>query len=308
MEAENSQTNRPIHFVIRTSDLEKTLCFLKTVFGMKVLRHEENHEPCKISCNGPYNGAWSKTMVGYGKEDVSYCLEVTYNYPSWDGDVTYNVDESIQFFAIAVNDVQSTLNSALSLSYEISDGVIVGPDGYKYKPLSKPIGREEPFLGVRLRVSSIEVTKEFYTGIIGMHVIEKYPSLGELGTDVKSVCLSFDSTHCLYQFIEDSSKGSITVPSGWQGRNALGVADVGVVYQKLKDRNGAVHHERRLLKEEPKMEIFIAKDFDGYEICIITLSEFGKDAAKNTDYIEPDWEKRKKFLDTHSWEFGDNPI
>jgi catechol 2,3-dioxygenase-like lactoylglutathione lyase family enzyme len=39
-------TGRPIHFVIRTSDLFKTVEFLKVVFGMKVLRHEENHEPC----------------------------------------------------------------------------------------------------------------------------------------------------------------------------------------------------------------------------------------------------------------------
>jgi len=296
-------SGRPIHFVIRSFDLEKTLNFLKTVFGMKVLRHEENNTPCQISCNGPYNNAWSKTMIGYEKEDVSYCLEVTYNYPTWDGEVTYTSDDSIQFFAIGVSDIESTITSATTLSYEVHHGIIVGPDGYKYKPLSKPTDRVEPFLGVRLRVSSVEVTKDFYTSVIGMVVIENYPTFGELGKDVKSVCLSFASNHCLYEYIEDSSKGPITVSSGWQGRNALGVSNVGVVYDKFKAKNGVVHHEKRPLREEPLMEIFIAKDFDGYEICIITLSEFCKDAARLTNYIEPDYVKRNLFLDTHEWPF-----
>ena len=53
---------------------------ISQVFGMKVIRHEENAEPCDITCNGRYNGAWSKTMVGYKTEDIAYCLEVTYNY------------------------------------------------------------------------------------------------------------------------------------------------------------------------------------------------------------------------------------
>jgi catechol 2,3-dioxygenase-like lactoylglutathione lyase family enzyme len=292
--------NRPIHFVIRSSELEKTLEFLKTVLGMKVLRHEENHEPCEISCNGPYNNAWSKTMIGYEKEDVSYCFEVTYNYPTLEGVVTYTPDDSIQFFAIGVNDKEAILNGASNLGYEVKDGIIVGPDGYKYKPLSKPTGRQEPFLGIRLRVSSIDVTKEFYTGVIGMKVIDEYPSLGEVNQDVKVICLSFDVNHCLYQFIEDTSKGPITVESGWQGRNALGVADVEGVYQRLKDKKGVIHHEKRTIDDNPNLEIFIAKDFDGYEICIITLSEFVKGAVKGTDYKEPDWENRKLFILTHS--------
>lgn len=28
----------------------------------------------------PYNGLWSKTMVGYGSEDKHFVLELTYNY------------------------------------------------------------------------------------------------------------------------------------------------------------------------------------------------------------------------------------
>ena len=39
---------------------------------MKVLRHEENDEPCPLTCNGVFDTPWSKTMVGYGPEDTSY--------------------------------------------------------------------------------------------------------------------------------------------------------------------------------------------------------------------------------------------
>ena len=50
------------------------------VLGMKVLRHEEFEKGCEAACNGPYDGRWSKTMVGYGPEDSHFVVELTYNY------------------------------------------------------------------------------------------------------------------------------------------------------------------------------------------------------------------------------------
>ena len=48
---------------------------------MTVLRHEEFEKGCEATCNGPYDGKWSKTMIGYGPEDSHFVLEITYNYP-----------------------------------------------------------------------------------------------------------------------------------------------------------------------------------------------------------------------------------
>ena len=42
------------------------------VLGMKVLRHEEFEKGCEAACNGPYDGRWSKTMVGFGPEDSGF--------------------------------------------------------------------------------------------------------------------------------------------------------------------------------------------------------------------------------------------
>ena len=61
------------------SDLKKTIDLLE-VLGMRVLRHEEFEEGCEATCNGPYSGYWSKTMVGFESEDTSFVLELTFNY------------------------------------------------------------------------------------------------------------------------------------------------------------------------------------------------------------------------------------
>lgn len=42
--------------------------FLHDVLGMHTLRHEEFQEGCKATCNGPYSGRWSKSMMGYDSE------------------------------------------------------------------------------------------------------------------------------------------------------------------------------------------------------------------------------------------------
>lgn len=47
---------------------------------IQVLRHEEFHEGCAATCNGPYDGKWSKTIMGYGSEADHFVLELTYNY------------------------------------------------------------------------------------------------------------------------------------------------------------------------------------------------------------------------------------
>jgi len=61
-------------------DLKKTLDFYEKDLGMHVHRHEEFASGCEATCNGPYGGAWSKTMCGYGTEDKNFALELTYNY------------------------------------------------------------------------------------------------------------------------------------------------------------------------------------------------------------------------------------
>lgn len=74
---------RPLHWVFKIGDLKQTLDFYEGSFGMHVHRHEEFASGCEATCNGPYGGSWSKTMVGYGQEDENYALELTANVRSY---------------------------------------------------------------------------------------------------------------------------------------------------------------------------------------------------------------------------------
>jgi lactoylglutathione lyase len=172
---------RSAHWVIRTSKLETTLDFLKQVMGMRVLRHEENDEPCPITCNGDSPTAWSKTMVGYETEDKAWCLEVTYNY----GVEAYATGSGLASFAVAVPDAVESARLATSLGYHVrhvgnqgAGGVMVlGPDGYRFSLVDKKASalslpaltkREEPFLSVKLHVADLAVTQAFYSDVLGM--------------------------------------------------------------------------------------------------------------------------------------------
>ena len=70
---------RPLHWVFKISNLKRTVEILKAI-GMRVLRHEEFESGCEATCNGPYSGYWSKTMIGFGGEHDNFVLELTYNY------------------------------------------------------------------------------------------------------------------------------------------------------------------------------------------------------------------------------------
>ena len=65
---------RSAHWVLRVTDLERSLDFYAAVFGMRVIRHEENAAACPITCNGDYATPWSKTMVGYAADDAELML------------------------------------------------------------------------------------------------------------------------------------------------------------------------------------------------------------------------------------------
>ena len=46
-----SVDGRTAHWVIRCTDLQPFLEFASKCFGMRVIRHEENSQPCDITCN-----------------------------------------------------------------------------------------------------------------------------------------------------------------------------------------------------------------------------------------------------------------
>ncbi|XP_061461280.1 glyoxalase domain-containing protein 4 isoform X2 [Rhineura floridana] len=165
------KARRALHFVFKVGDRAQTARFYRDLLGMRVLRHEEFEEGCKATCNGPYDGKWSKTMVGYGPEDNHFVAELTYNYGV--GDYRLGND----FLGMTVVSSQAVRN-AQKLQWplkEISAGVYEteAPGGYKFCLQDKDSPKEDPVLKVTLAVSSLQKSVDYWSKLLGMKVYEE---------------------------------------------------------------------------------------------------------------------------------------
>lgn len=82
---------RMMHTMIRVLDEKKSLDFYTRLLGMKLLRRREVPE-----------GKYTNSFVGYGDEDSSTVVELTYN---WDQKEPYPVGEAFGHLAVGVPDV-----------------------------------------------------------------------------------------------------------------------------------------------------------------------------------------------------------
>ena len=158
-----SSNMRTLHWVTKIGSLKNSLRFYELVLGLRVLRHEEFESGCEATCNGPYGGAWSKTMVGLGGESGHFVFELTYNY----GVDKYAVGNALQYFALAMPEaVPRAAALGYPVQYEQGLPVIVGPDGFRYKIVDAIAGREERVLAVGLRSSCLPATAAYWCGVI----------------------------------------------------------------------------------------------------------------------------------------------
>ncbi|CAD7949240.1 unnamed protein product [Amoebophrya sp. A120] len=302
--------NRMAHWVLRVTELEKTVEFFKTVFGMVTIRHEENPAACKITCNGRFDRPWSKTMMGYQghTEDKWYCLELTYNY----GVRKYDVDNGIRAISITTpSDPKTVIETATKLGYAEGppqdDGArtILGPDNYPYVPIQDTAEgtshkSEEPFVGVTIVVNDLEASKKFYTEVLDMEPVEeaaegaankvvlKYATLEGTGTSASS------RGNTTYLVLEQKAADAPAIkPSAHSGRLAISCGDVAGYYKKFA--TDKVLHEMQIL-DEPlgKLEIAIVLDPDNYEICLVTSSVFDPSTKAAANWEDPPWEKRRE--------------
>jgi len=286
---------RAAHYVIRSSSLYESITFFQKTFGMRVLRHEENDEPCPLTCNGEFEAAWSKTMVGFETEDKAFALEVTYNY----GIDEYDTGTGLQSITIAVDDVDAAVAAAEKDKYEVTKteagaAVIVGPDEYRYVAVPKESlkkGRAEPFVGVSLAVADVAKATAFYTEVLKMKTLEgKGSDKVVLGYAADQVPITLTATE----------GGKAPEISQWEGRNAFSMPAelVQSVYKVIEaDYSHQIIHEMQILDEKlGKLFIAIIRDVDGYEICLVSSETFDQAVLEAADFQEPNWPKRALLL------------
>ena len=82
---------RILHTMLRVGDMQRSVRFYTGVLGMKVLRTTDRPDQ-----------KYSLTFVGYGTEESTAVLELTYNY----GVERYDLGTAFGHIAIAVPDVK----------------------------------------------------------------------------------------------------------------------------------------------------------------------------------------------------------
>ena len=119
---------RLLHTMLRVGDLQRSVKFYTETLGMKLLRTTDRPEQ-----------KYSLAFVGYGSEDNTAVLELTYNY----GVEKYEMGGAFGHIAIGVPDVAGACNKVRSAGGKVTrePGPVKGgssviafvedPDGYK---------------------------------------------------------------------------------------------------------------------------------------------------------------------------------
>ncbi|XP_029026245.1 glyoxalase domain-containing protein 4 [Betta splendens] len=271
---------RALHFVFKVGDRAKTATFYRDVLGMKVLRHEEFEEGCKATCNGPYDGKWSKTMVGYGPEDDHFVAELTYNY----GVGEYELGND--FLGLTLQSSQAVSN-AKRLGWpltEVGDALYLtqGPGGYPFYLVDKEQPPSDPVQKVSLGVSDLQRATHYWNALLGMKVMDK-------NEEKKSVIMGFGDTQCKLELCEIGPVNHGT---------AFGRIAFSCPRDQLPDLEGVMKKEdQKILTplvslETPgkaTVEVVILADPDGHEICFVGNEAFTQLCAidpKGNDLLE----------------------
>eukprot|EP00744_Colponema_vietnamica_P018701 GILI01026401.1.p1 GENE.GILI01026401.1~~GILI01026401.1.p1 ORF type:complete len:342 (-),score=84.83 GILI01026401.1:47-994(-) len=296
-------SRRALHWVFKVGDLKKTVDFHKELFNLKVLRHEEFESGCAATCNGPYGGAWSKTMIGTGEEKSHFALELTYNY----GISSYAKGDDLQFIALRSNDVAAVKSKAESMGYEViaeegNEGCfsVRCPDGHLFKvvpesDLLPTKTNQDPFLFVSIKVKNLENAKNYWQGVLGM---EEFPRLPGCTSSTPSVLLGFGQDQTKLELQEDPDHNDVSHADAF-GRIAFMISGgVTSVYEAVLASSDTIQNHPVRLDTPGKatVEVVILKDRDGYEICFVEELGFVdlSTTKEGDDFI--DWAARDEKL------------
>lgn len=242
---------------------------------MKVLRHEEFTEGCKAACNGPYDGRWSKTMIGYGTEDDHFVMELTYNYNIG----SYKLGNDFGGLKIFSNTIREQVEKKDYQFQEQEGGfVLKSPDGYKFFIIEDK-SDADPVKRVTLHASKIKRSTDFWHRIVGLSISSQSEKKTELTASNKTCNLE----------IQEISE-PIDRASGY-GRIAFAVPreELPGIEKLMNDNNETILTPLLKLDTPGKatVEVVICADPDGHEICFVGDEAFRElsqiDGTSNTE-------------------------
>ncbi|XP_076210478.1 glyoxalase domain-containing protein 4 [Aptenodytes patagonicus] len=269
---------RALHFVFKVGDRGRSARFYRELLGMNVLRHEEFEEGCKASCNGPYDGKWSKTMVGYGPEDNHFVAELTYNY----GIGEYRLGND--FLGITLVSSQAVSN-AKKMGWplrEVTTGIFEAeaPGGYKFYLEDKEQLKQDPVLKVTLGVSDLQKSVNYWSDLLGMKIYEK-------DEEKQRALLGYADNQCK---LELKTVGGAVDHGTAFGRIAFSCAkeELPNIEALMKKENQKILTPLVSLDTPGKatVQVIILADPDGHEICFV-----GDEAFRDLSKVDPNGDK-----------------
>jgi lactoylglutathione lyase len=260
---------RALHYVFRIGNRKASIDFYTKTLGMRVLRHEEFSEGCSATCNGPYDGRWSKTMVGYGDEDEHFVIELTYNY----GIGSYELGNDYHGIWIVS---KSAADKAKKASKENKDGfaVVTDPDGHNFY-VKESSDETLPVKKVSVNVKDLAESTKFWKELCGMKVEES--------NDEHSI-LTFGEKQCKLELRQ--LKGELSRGTAF-GRLAFSCPtdQLKEVEAKAKSVNEHYVQTPYVSLDTPGKAtvcVVILRDPNDHEICFV-----GDEAYKELSIIDP---------------------
>jgi catechol 2,3-dioxygenase-like lactoylglutathione lyase family enzyme len=274
---------RALHWVLKIGNLRRSLEFFENVLGLRVLRHEEFTSGCEATCNGPYGGAWSKTMIGYGSEVSNFALELTYNY----GIDSYAFGNDLLFIAL---ECPAALVRAKALGYTVieNESIIVGPDNYRFKILPSVKGRSEQFRCVGLRVANLQNAIDYWSKTLGLLVSDADGLQFPLNTPAFMV--SFPGSNQVGILLVQSEPGVAVDHALSSGRIAFAcpTSSVPFIFDLVTTAGERVQTPPLTLPTPGKADVVVTilLDRDGYEICFVEDAAFYDLATPLYDIVD----------------------
>ena len=126
--------SRFLHTMLRVTDLQRSVDFYTKLLGMKELRRRDVPE-----------GKYTLVFVGYGDEESSAVIELTYNY----GVTSYEQGTAFGHLAVGVPDVKATCDALRAAGAKITRepgpvkfgttiiAFVEDPDGYKIELIQR---------------------------------------------------------------------------------------------------------------------------------------------------------------------------
>jgi predicted enzyme related to lactoylglutathione lyase len=297
---------RPLHWVFKVGDLERTVDFYTTVLGLTVQRHEEFDKGCEATCNGQGDtgtteresadccmwhsdgGAYESIAslcallrlslsVGpysgwWSKTMMSYTteehfsIELTYNY----GVSSYRLGNDLAGIHVHI---PGALQRARAKGIDVHDTPdanvfrIVNPDGQAFFLHEEPaVEGTDPFLYVSLHSENVASAVDYYTNVLGMIVFESTESATLVGYSKQSTKI---------QLVQLPQGSSVDHADSF-GRIAFGNPEVERTYERVVSAGDAVINPPIRLETPGKASVVVSilRDRDGNEICMVNDDDF----------------------------------